>query len=278
MKYRLLPHHNSKYLREIVYDVYELTTSEAGSTYSTAPNGIIGISIITNGQSNILINGKWHAIPSVSVYGLVKKPDIIKMSANFREIAIGFTPYFLQLLVKDSMSNIVGAGNIDASHLFKELDMQILRERISLSTTDAEILDVLEQFILKQLNTSKSNDRLLAAMNLVYREGVTNVKEIGEKINLSSTSVRNLFREGVGRPPKEVITVLRINRILKSSPEKFSTLTEQCYEYGYFDQAHFIHDFSKIMGMTPSRYFKDKNLAFDFYNFGRWQGNIFDQK
>lgn len=276
MKYRLLELGTYKHLTQMVYDIYEITTSEAGVQYSTAPNGIIGISIITKGNSKVLVGDTWEDFPDFSIYGLVKKPDLISISPDFREIAIGFKPYFLQLLLNESMSEIVNCKNLDANHVFKKDNILPLKEKIIEATTDDQILDAVEQFIAKQMTFSKVNERLFTAMNLVYHEGITNVQDIGDKINLSTTSVRNLFRDGIGRSPKEVISILRTNKILKSAQSEYSSLTEMCYKFGYFDQAHFIHEFSNIMGMSPSRYFNNKNLAFDFYNSGRWQGNIFD--
>ncbi len=275
MNYRLLPHCQLKNLKELVHDMYEITTASSGLEYSTAPNGIIGISIVVKGHSSILKDNKWQKIPKVAIYGLAKKPDIIKISPYFREIAIGFKPYFLQLLLNDSMSNIISTGNVDASDVFDKLAIEILIEQVVVSKNDLEIMNAVDAFVIKQINFSKENKRLLAAMNLVYNEGLSQVNEIASKINLSSTSVRNLFNDGIGRTPKEVITIVRMNKILKFKPDEFSSLTALSYHCGYFDQAHFVHDFSNTMGMTPSQYFNHDKLAFDFYNFGRWEGNIF---
>jgi AraC-like DNA-binding protein len=163
---------------------------------------------------------------------------------------------------------------LDAGYLFKESD--VLFEQICSASSDVQILSAIELFLFKQLNPKKIDSRLLAAMKLIYDDGITNVAAISEKINLSSASVRNLFREGIGRPPKEVISILRINKILKSNQHSYSSLTELGYQHGYFDQAHFIHDFYDILGMTPSYYFSNNELVFDFYNSGRWKGNIFE--
>lgn len=275
MNYRILPHNQLNNLKDLIYDIYEITTTTSGLEYSTAPNGIIGISIIIKGYSSILKNNKWQKNPIVTIYGLAKEPDVIKISPYFREIAIGFKPYFLQLLLKDSMSNIVNTKNLDACDVFNKFDVEILIEQISLSINDLQILQSVESFIIKQINYSKANPQLLAAMNLVYYEGYSKVNEIANKINLSTTSVRNLFNNGIGRSPKEIITILRMNKVLKIKPEEFSSLTSLSYNCGYFDQAHFIHDFKNTLGMSPGQYFSHNKLAFDFYNFGRWEGNIF---
>jgi AraC-like DNA-binding protein len=259
-----------------VYDVYELQTDEKAVTYSTAPNGIVGVSIILSGKAEIFIGKEWQRIPVVSVYGLIKKPDFIRISPNFREIAIGFKPYFLQLLLQQNMADVIQTKNLDARDVFKGIDALI--NKVYGAHSDVQILEAIEAFIAKQFNAQKIDLRLLEAMKLIYEDGLTNVAHIGEKINLSTTSVRNLFNKGMGRPPKELISILRMNKILKSRPNPAMSLTDLCYQHGYFDQAHFIHEFKEVLGMTPSQYFNNQSLAFDFYNSGRWQGDIFDPK
>jgi AraC-like DNA-binding protein len=273
MIYRPICFKEFNYLNEFVNDIYELRTNSDCVEYSTAPNGIVGISLITNGVSEILIDNKWQKAPNFSIYGLIKRPDVIKISPNFREIAIGFKPYFLQLLVNENMTQVIQTKNIDANDVFKNTDF--FYDQLCSARTDFEMLTTIEQFISKQLNTSKFNDRLLTAMKCIYDEGITTVSEISSKVNLSSTSIRNLFNERIGRSPKDLISILRINKILKSDINSFDSLTELGYHYGYYDQAHFIHDFQNVMGLSPKQYFNNDKLAFDFYNSGRWEGDIF---
>lgn len=278
MHYRELSFDHFKLLSQLVYDVYELHSNEQEVIYSTAPNGIIGISAVLNGCSWILSGNDWQLTPEISVYGLVNKPDVIRMSKGFREIAIGFKPYFLQLLLKNSMSDVAGTLNVDAFDFFKYDALKTLYDHLYSSKSDFEVLSAIELFLQMHVNPSKEDKRLLYAVDLVYAKQVRSVEELSDAVNLSSTSLRQLFKDRVGQSPKEVLKILRLNQALKQAPGSYKSLTELSYALGYFDQAHFIHDFKTAFGITPRQYFQNNELTFDFYNFGRWDGNIFEKK
>lgn len=277
MKFRKIDISNYAFLSQIVHDVYELTNVDEIQLYSTIPNGIIGISIVLSGEHQILYDNCWHKSPLLSIYGLVNKPDVIKSSKNFREIAIGFNPYYMQLLLNNSMHDIAGGTNKNAFDFFHKEDLNILYENIYLAKNDFQILSSIQAFLLKQVISSKINPRLNYAINLLYKHELRSVSELSKSINLSTVSVRTLFKDCVGQSPKEIIKILRIYKALKVNPQKALNLTQLSYQLGYFDQSHFIHDFKQFFGASPSSYFKQAALTFDFYNYGRWKGNIFDK-
>jgi len=275
MYYRKLNLGHFELINQLVYDVYRLDSCGKEVVYSTALNGIIGITVILEGESYVLSNDQWKEVPKITIYGLINKPDVIKLSKNFREIAIGFKPYFLQLLLRKSMSDVTGMQNVDAFDFFNHNTLKVLHEQLYHSKSDFEVLSAIELFLQGHISSSREDKRLLHAIDLVYGMQIQNVEEVSKAVNLSSTSLRQMFKDGVGQSPKDVIKILRINRALKLRPDSFKTMTELSYSLGYFDQSHFIHDFKSAFGITPASYFQNKELTFDFYNFGRWQGNIF---
>lgn len=278
MHYRLLSFAHSTFLADLVHDMYELRTVDQAHTYSTVPNGIIGLSVILEGHSQNYYQQQWVPTPEVAVYGLVRKPGLLKISPNFREIAIGFKPYFLQLFVAESMSQLAGGTNTDARHLFNAFDIEQFRDQLYKAESDREIITAIEAFFKAQFKSHKQNNRLQAAMNLIYSRQNETVQSLSHRLNISSTSLRTLFKDGIGQSPKEVMNILRIYQALHSNVNQFDHLTALGLSLGYFDQAHFVHDFQKVLGMSPRQYFSNDSLTFDFYNYGRWQGNIFAQK
>jgi AraC-like DNA-binding protein len=43
---------------------------------------------------------------------------------------------------------------------------------------------------------------------------------------------------------------------------KNKSFTEIAFDSGYYDQAHFIHDFNGFSGMTPTDYMASSNVVY----------------
>jgi len=278
MQYKKLNFEHSKLLSSVLHDIY-IITSDNEISYSTAPNGLIGISIVLEGKCNIRHKNKWIKSPLCSIYGLIESPDLIKISNNFKEVAFGFKPSFFQLLTREKMSDIVKEGNLDASFIFSKLCLEKLVEKINVANSHLGLINAIEEFVASQLFESENDSRVLTAMELIYNQKNMKVEEMSDYLNLSSTSLRKLFLEKIGRSPKAMSNIIRINRILKEhSPNSKIDLQDLSFENNFFDLAHFSNSFKKTIGLPANKYFKDDSLTFDFYNFGRWKGDIFATK
>lgn len=276
MNYRLIQFGQSKLLNQIIFDLYRITTGKEESSYYTAPNGIIGLSITLSGHSFIYSNNAWNKLPAAHVYGLIQKPQLLRVSKNFTEIAIGFKPYFLQLLLKEKMQAVAHTSGVDAYELFQKWALDRLQEALILAQTEQEIILAVEHFVQEHLQAEKADKRLFIATELITQNKISKVEELSDMLNISSTTLRSLFREKVGLTPKEMIGLNRIRMALTQTHTE--NLTALAYAVGYFDQSHFIHDFRSRFGITPMEYFSNEKLTFDFYNYGRWQGDNFGMK
>ena len=275
MNYRFLSLLNIESLNRFVFAIYELKTGDKDCIYYAVPNGLIGLSIILEGSATISKNEAWYDVPQANIFGLVKKPQKIKASVGYREIAIGFSPYFLKLFHHISMSEFTDGKITDAYEVFNKNNLEQLVEKLFLAQTDAQILSAVDTFLISQLIKEKVDLRLISAIKLITFHKISKVDCLSDKLNLSTSTLRNIFRDNIGLSPKEYIRIKRINDILSFKIESDEKLTQLAYCFGYFDQAHFIHDFKTTVGVSPKKYFQNKKLVLDFYNYGRWIANNF---
>jgi AraC-like DNA-binding protein len=84
---------------------------------------------------------------------------------------------------------------------------------------------------------------------------VATVAGVVDRIGLSQRRFIELFRDQVGLAPKAFCRVRRFQRVLESVHRKADVdWTQVALDGGYYDQAHFIHDFQAFAGMTPAVY------------------------
>jgi AraC-like DNA-binding protein len=130
-------------------------------------------------------------------------------------------------------------------------------------TPDAKF-DMLERGLLATARTlSRHRAVTFALRELSGRPGGRGVAEVTAAIGMSQRRFLERFRSEVGMAPKLFARVQRFQAVVETvhtlREVNWADVAAQC---GYFDQAHFIHDFRAFSGFTPTAYFalKGKDL------------------
>jgi AraC-like DNA-binding protein len=89
--------------------------------------------------------------------------------------------------------------------------------------------------------------------------GMRPVADVVQRIGLSPRRFGELFRCEVGLSPKTFCRIRRFNEVLRRI-ERFTDVdwADVAISCGYFDQAHFNHDFRAFAGLPPSAYLRDR--------------------
>jgi AraC-like DNA-binding protein len=83
----------------------------------------------------------------------------------------------------------------------------------------------------------------------------TSIAAVTDAIGLSSKRFIERFKSDVGLTPKRYCRIRRFQRALALSRRgRDVDWTRVSADCGYFDQAHFIHDFRSFAGLTPTAY------------------------
>ncbi len=128
----------------------------------------------------------------------------------------------------------------------------LLRGLLCEAATPKEKFCVLETVLLKRLIRPQDPAIVAAASHL---ERGMSVAEVPECLGLLPKTFGRRFRNVVGLSPKRFSRVRRLQRVLRSLNKPASAgWCMVAAEHGYTDQAHFIHDFRDLTGITPSLY------------------------
>jgi transcriptional regulator GlxA family with amidase domain len=88
------------------------------------------------------------------------------------------------------------------------------------------------------------------------------VADVVEHTGLSARRFIAVFRDQVGLAPKQFDRMCRFRRAIRSIDSRTEVdWADTAVACGYFDQAHFIHDFRAFAGMTPSFYIRHRTAS-----------------
>jgi len=132
-----------------------------------------------------------------------------------------------------------------------------LRERMLAAPNETALFQILEQDLLDQLARPLAwHPAIDYALHYFRRlPNATTVAWMTGKIGLSPRRFIQLFRQQVGLTPKAFCRVRRFQQALTTvHGTRQVDWAQVALDCGYYDQAHFIHDFQSFSGMTPSTY------------------------
>lgn len=90
---------------------------------------------------------------------------------------------------------------------------------------------------------------------LLHDRTITRVAEVCDRFGVPQRTLQRLFQRYVGVSPKWVLRRYRLHEAAARLAEGTSgTWAEVAADLGYFDQPHFIRDFTRAVGMTPAVY------------------------
>jgi AraC-like DNA-binding protein len=127
------------------------------------------------------------------------------------------------------------------------------------ANTAEERFQILERALIERLRRSPSGHPAVryAVRCFDNSNGTCAVSHVVQRIGLSERRFVDLFRSEVGLSPKVFCRIRRFNEALT----RIEHLTEVDWldvalSCGYFDQAHFNHDFHAFSGINPSTYLR----------------------
>jgi hypothetical protein len=139
-------------------------------------------------------------------------------------------------------------------------DILDLRERLLAVQSIGRMFLLVETFLLQQAGHSlpadiESNCVEYAISSITSKPTRAGFQQLNDQIGYSQKHFINLFKKQVGITPGQYMKIIRFQKtvleIEKAVPIHWSEIALQ---NGYYDQAHFIHEFGRYSGFTPGEY------------------------
>jgi len=130
-----------------------------------------------------------------------------------------------------------------------------ITDKMMLAKDNTERLQLINHFLTQRLREFDRPEIVYAAQQVCSLKGLVNIKKLTNGVALSHRQFERKFKEHIGFSPKTFARIVRFKSLLNSYKKGDSTLTKVAYDFGYYDQAHFIEDFKQFSGYSPNTYF-----------------------
>jgi AraC-like DNA-binding protein len=131
-----------------------------------------------------------------------------------------------------------------------------LRDRLATATGPHEMLALLEEELMRRLGETAGLGLVRHTSSVIAASsGAVAIGDLSVAAGVSSTHLAQRFKELIGVTPKRLARTHRFTATVfaidPAGPVDWSDLAGRA---GYFDQAHFGHEFREFTGLTPTRY------------------------
>jgi AraC-like DNA-binding protein len=192
-----------------------------------------------------------------AVYGVTHRRSAHRLDGAGRVFGIKFKPGGFRPFVRRPVSSFTNTA-ISLMDGFG-VDCRPVETAIAALDDPAATIARAEQFLHEHL--PDPDPRVELVNGIVAQIGadrtIVTVDQVAQQFKVHKRTLQRLFREYVGVSPKWVIKLYRLHeaaeQVAAGVPVAWSNLA---LELGYFDQAHFINDFKRIVGSTPADYAK----------------------
>jgi AraC-like DNA-binding protein len=146
--------------------------------------------------------------------------------------------------------------SLDPSRIFGH-DAARFESDIFASTDVGAMARVAERLLLAHLPVADDNVARVSELvaGIVEDRSLTSVETLARRSGCTKRGLQRLFNQYVGIGPKWVINRYRLHEAIAQlqagTPVAWAELA---LTLGYFDQAHFIRDFRKLVGRSPVEY------------------------
>lgn len=96
---------------------------------------------------------------------------------------------------------------------------------------------------------------LKVVQRMLHDRSLLRVADVEQRVGVGRRRLQRLFSYYVGVSPKCVLSRYRMHDVVAALDNGYQgLLTDLAATYGWYDQAHFIREFSALIGTTPSAY------------------------
>ncbi len=192
--------------------------------------------------------------------GFISRPHLFVPTTTLRQVMIHFTAWGIQPFIDFPLSDITDT-RADLRHLFRH-EIDALCQQLNQAFDIREKKYVLDAFFINQMQKARHIDeRIRPIARYIYdSHGTLRLNTLSDAVCMGERTVQRLIHNSIGVPYKFFATLVRLEYVRKLLNSGERNLTHVALSAGYFDQAHFIHEFHAAFGENPGAYIRRKHM------------------
>jgi AraC-like DNA-binding protein len=242
--------------------VWETAINHSGiSKIESPPSGFASI-VFNYGKAYKVDNDKKGEItvPASFMTGQATKKYGLSLTGDLGMIGVVFKPSALYTLFGIPMYEF-NDERIDLTDVLGA-EAGCLLQCIQDSPGQLARIEIVEKFLTRFIYKSpRLQDKTDHIANLIHkRHGVLSTHDLMKELYVSQRQFQRLFLTKVGVSAKYFSRISRMADLCAQMAARkwaISDWNDLVYQYGYYDQSHFIKEFTEFMGKAPSGYVSD---------------------
>lgn len=212
------------------------------------------------------VAGKAEALGSAHMVCVRRKPVRLLSSKSIGFVAVRFRAGSLHRFTR-----VPGADLLDqtmtATDLWGDAGKQIALDATN-GRSRRETAELLQRFLLSRLEEGRSDQLVEKAVSTIYQRcAVVSVDHLALSLDITRRQLERRFSALTAQTPVEVRRLSRMQKVMrKLLLEQSASVLDAALTHGYYDQAHFIHDFAKTGLGSPQRFLNEIRSKPHFYN------------
>jgi AraC-like DNA-binding protein len=197
-------------------------------------------------------------LPAFSLSGLRRSSSIVHYSRDSGNILVQFKSTGAAAFFPQPLHELF-ASNISLDNFFSPSELRALEDQVYCPGTIEHKVKIVEQFLISKLNYQAPDLLIAGAIQKIQSTGgLLKIRQLADSLAISHDAFEKRFRKTVGATPKQYASIVRmktlINQLQLNEP-----LTTLALEAGFFDQSHFIREFKRFTGQTPTDFLVAEN-------------------
>jgi AraC-like DNA-binding protein len=226
-----------------------------------SPPSAFGSMVFNYGQRYRIQNPKYDSViaPQFFLTGQATHTYQLNLSGQIGMVGIVFRPAAMYTLFNLPVAELTNE-RLPIGDILRGVKIRDLQDKIEESPSNQARIALLIQFLTLQLmqNEHRFDTVDFAANRIVTSNGMVNVNEMMTDLFMCRRQFERKFFQKVGLSPKFYARTRRLGYLCSLMSGKREVNWQSLFfDCGYYDQAHFIKEFTTFLGRTPTDYLKN---------------------